>query len=314
MVGLVLVSHSRALADALVGLLRQVASPDLPVAVAAGIGDDRSEFGTDAVEIMEAIQSVYSEEGVLVLMDLGSAVLSAKMALDFLPPEMAEKVRFCGAPVVEGAVAAAVQIGLTSDLDTICREASAALGPKREQLGQEESVSTAPLPVTDEAAETITLTLTNLHGLHARPAAKFVQTAGRFAANVTVTDLTNGKGPVSARSLNAIATLGAIENHQICISASGEEARLVLAALKALIEDNFGEAPATAAAEEKLVEIREVTTEGGALKAVPISEGYALAPLYKYQAQRPPIPTSPADNPEAEWTRLQAAWRALSGR
>ena len=307
MVGLVLVSHSRALAEALVGLLRQVASPDLPVAVAAGIGDNRSEFGTDAVEIMEAIQSVYSDDGVLVLMDLGSAVLSAKMALDFLPPEMAGKIRFCGAPMIEGAVAAAVQIGLTADLDAICREASAALAPKREQLGQEESVSIAPLAVPDEAAESIILTLTNLHGLHARPAAKFVQTAGRFAANVMVTDLTNGKGPVSARSLNAIATLGAIENHQICISASGEESRLVLAALKALIEDNFGEAPAAVAAKEKPVEVHDVTVEGGALKAVPISEGFALAPLYKYQTQRPPIPAHPAENPEAEWTRLQAA-------
>jgi multiphosphoryl transfer protein len=307
MVGLVLVSHSRALADALVNLLRQVASPDLPVAVAAGIGEDRAEFGTDAVEIMEAIQSVYSEDGVLVLMDLGSAVLSAKMALEFLSPEMAGKVRFCGAPMIEGAVAAAVQVGLTNDLDMICREANAALSPKREQLGQEESLSSAPLPVPDEAAESITLTLTNLHGLHARPAAKFVQTAARFAANVTVTDLTNGKGPVSARSLNAIATLGAIENHQICISASGEEARLVLAALKALIEDNFGEAPAASAAQERPVAIQEVTTDGGALRAVPISDGFALAPLYKYQAQRPPIPTDPAENPEAEWTRLQAA-------
>ena len=223
MVGLVIVSHSRALADALVGLLHQVASADLPIAVAAGIGENRSEFGTDAMEIMEAIQSVYSDDGVLVLMDLGSAVLSANMALEFLPPEMAEKIRFCGAPLVEGAVAAAVQIGLTNDLDAICREANAALAPKREQLGQEESASNVQLPVPDEAAESITLTLTNLHGLHARPAAKFVQTAARFAANVTVTDLTNGKGPVSARSLNAIATLGAIENHQICILASGEE-------------------------------------------------------------------------------------------
>ncbi|MGE5377007.1 MAG: phosphoenolpyruvate--protein phosphotransferase [Bacteroidota bacterium] len=308
MVGLVLVSHSRALADALVGLLRQVASPDLPIAVAAGIGEDRREFGTDAVEIMEAIQSVYSGEGVLVLMDLGSAVLSAKMALDFLPPEMAEKVLFCGAPMIEGAVAAAVQIGLTSDLDIICREANAALAPKREQLGQEESVpGAALLPVPDEAAESITITLTNLHGLHARPAAKFVQTAARFAANVLVTDLTNGKGPVSARSLNAVATLGAIENHQICISASGEEARLVLAALKALIEDNFGEAPAVPGAVDAPVEVHEVVTESGVIKAVPISDGYALAPLYKYQAQRPPVPTEPAGNPEAEWTRLQAA-------
>ena len=312
MVGLVIVSHSRALADALVGLLRQVASPDLPVAVAAGIGENRSEFGTDALEIMEAIQSVFAEQGVLVLMDLGSAVLSAKMALDFLPPEMAGKVEFCGAPLVEGAVAAAVQIGLGTDLASICREANAALAPKREQLGQEDSTSTAPLPVPDATAESIILTLTNLHGLHARPAAKFVQTAARFAANVTVTDLTNGKGPVSARSLNAIATLGAVENHQICISASGEEARLVLAALKALIEDNFGEAPTESISQEKPADIHEIAAQGGAIKAVPISDGYALAALYKYQVQRPPIPTQPAENLEAEWTRLQAALESTS--
>lgn len=307
MVGLVIVSHSRALADALVGLLRQVASADLPIAVAAGIGEDRSEFGTDAVEIMEAIQSVYSDSGVLVLMDLGSAVLSAKMALELLPPEMADQIRFCGAPLIEGGVAAAVQIGLTDDLDAICREASAALLPKREQLGEESSEAGAPSSVPDEAAESITLTLTNLHGLHARPAAKFVQTAGRFMANVTVSDLTNGKGPVSARSLNAIATLGAIEGHQIHISASGEEAKLVLAALKVLIEDNFGETPAGVAAREQPTEEHEMLPESGALKAVPISDGFALAPLYKYQTQRPPIPTHPAENPEAEWTRLQAA-------
>jgi len=309
MVGLVIVSHSRALAEGLVGLLRQVASPTLSVAIAAGIGENRSEFGTDAVEIMEAIQSVYSEDGVLVLMDLGSAVLSAKMALDLLPPEMADKIRFCGAPLVEGAVAAAVQIGLTNDLDAICREASAALAPKREQLGEESDESNAPSLVPDEASReaSITLTLTNLHGLHARPAAKFVQTAGRFMANVTVADLSNGKGPVSARSLNAIATLGAIENHQIRISASGEEAKLVLSALKVLIEDNFGEASVESMLEEKPTEISKFVEESGSLKAVPISEGFALAPLFKHQASRPPIPTHPAENPEAEWTRLQAA-------
>jgi len=309
MVGLVIVSHSRALANALVGLLRQVASTELPIAIAAGIGEDRSEFGTDAVEIMEAIQSVYSEEGVVVLMDLGSAVLSAKMALELLPPEMAAKIRFCGAPLIEGGVAAAVQIGLTNDLEAICREANAALAPKHEQLGEESAAPAAPAAAPDEAARgaSITLTLTNLHGLHARPAAKFVQTAARFMANVTISDLTNQKGPVSARSLNAIATLGAIENHQIRIRASGEEAKLVLAALKVLIEDNFGEAPAGTAVEQQPVEIHKLMPESGALKAVPISDGFALAPLYKYQAQRPPIPTHTTENAEAEWTKLQAA-------
>ena len=281
MVGLVIVSHSRALAEALAGLIRQVASTDLPIALAAGIGEGRGEFGTDAVEIMEAIQSVYSDAGVLVLMDLGSAVLSAKLALDLLPPAMGEKVRFCGAPLVEGSIAAAVQIGLASDLDTVCREANAALAPKREQLGQEDSGSAPPPPAPDEGAESITLTLTNLHGLHARPAAKFVQTAGRFMANVTVTDLTNGKGPVSARSLNAIATLGAVEHHQIRISASGEEARRVLAALKALIEDNFGETAAASVPRQPSVEVQTVVAESGALKAVPISDGFALIQIVR---------------------------------
>ena len=307
MVGLVIVSHSRALADALVGLLRQVAATELPVAIAAGIGEERNEFGTDAVEIMEAIQSVYSEAGVLVLMDLGSAVLSAKMALDLLPPEMVANIRFCGAPLVEGAIAAAVQIGLGSDLETVCREASAALGPKHEQLGEQDSEPTASISVIDEAAESITLTLKNQHGLHARPAAKFVQTAARFMATVTVMDLTNGKGPVSARSLNAIATLGAVENHQIRIGASGEEAKLVLAALKVLIEDNFGEIPAVSIPDKRPVEPLSIVEESGAIKAVPISEGLALAPLYKYQSEHPPVPTHPAENPEAEWTGLQIA-------
>jgi len=65
MVGLVFVSHSRALADALVGLVSQVTVTDIPIAVAAGIGPARQDFGTDVIEITEAIKSVYSPDGVL---------------------------------------------------------------------------------------------------------------------------------------------------------------------------------------------------------------------------------------------------------
>ena len=310
MVGLVIVSHSRALADGLAGLVRQVSPTPVPVAVAAGIGEERGEFGTDAVEIMTAIQSVYSEDGVLVLMDLGSAVLSAQTALDLLPPEMREHIRFCGAPLVEGAVAAAVQIGLNSDLESICREASAALAPKREQLGEAQAepvtVQAAPLG----ASESIELTLINLHGLHARPAAKFVQAAASQPAEVTVTDLTNGKGPVSARSLNAIITLGAVENHRIRIDASGAGASKALAELQALIADNFGEAPAEARAEApRATQKPAAPAQAGkdALAAIPISEGVAIGPLFRYQPPLPPIPQEPAQDTAAEWTRLQTA-------
>ena len=69
----------------MVNLIKQVSPADVPIAVAAGIGPVRQDFGTDAVEISEAIQSVYSEDGVAILMDLGSAILSAEMALELLP-------------------------------------------------------------------------------------------------------------------------------------------------------------------------------------------------------------------------------------
>ena len=146
MVGLVLVSHSRKLADALLTLIRQVAPAEVPIALAAGVGPDRQEFGTDALEISEAIQSVYSPDGVLVLMDLGSAILSAQTALELLPEEMHPNVRFCSAPLVEGAIAAGVQSSLGSDLETVCREARQALSPKREQIGD---LPEEPLPLNE---------------------------------------------------------------------------------------------------------------------------------------------------------------------
>ena len=80
-------------------------------------------------------------------------------------------------------------------------------------------------------------------GLHARPAARFVQTAGQFDANVTAQNLTAPAGPVSARSLNGVATLGVQQGHDVLIKASGPQAAQVLAALRDLAERNFDEPP-----------------------------------------------------------------------
>src|SRR5262245_55249768 len=103
MVGIVLVSHSHALAVAARDLALGVSGAKAPIAVAAGAGENHSEFGTNAVEIMEGIQSVMSDEGVLVLMDMGSAILSTETALGFLDESTRAKVRCTGAPFVEGA-------------------------------------------------------------------------------------------------------------------------------------------------------------------------------------------------------------------
>ena len=90
---------------------------------AGGLNMPDHPIGTDAVLVMEAIDRAWSDDGVLVLMDLGSAVLSAEMALDLMPEERRSNVLLCEAPIVEGAVAAAVTAKLGASLDRVAREA-----------------------------------------------------------------------------------------------------------------------------------------------------------------------------------------------
>ncbi len=124
MVGIVLVSHSRTLAEGLAQMLAQVSGGDVPVAVAAGTPDGR--LGTSAPLIVDAIRSVDGPDGVLVLLDLGSAALSVELALEDLEPEERARVIVSGAPIVEGAVVAAVQASTGSPLEAVAREAAAA--------------------------------------------------------------------------------------------------------------------------------------------------------------------------------------------
>ncbi|WP_376789371.1 HPr family phosphocarrier protein [Thermoflexus sp.] len=87
----------------------------------------------------------------------------------------------------------------------------------------------------------VTLTLTNAVGLHARPAALFVQTAARFRSNITVRNVTRGTPPVNAKAILAVLTLGAEHGHVIEIVAEGPDEADAVAALKALVESRFGE-------------------------------------------------------------------------
>ena len=104
-VGLVAVSHSLALADAAVALAREMAG-EAPIEVSAGLDGG---FGTDAAAIAAAVGAADRGAGVVVVMDLGSAVLSAELALELLDdPGLAERVVLCPSPFVEGLVVAAV--------------------------------------------------------------------------------------------------------------------------------------------------------------------------------------------------------------
>jgi dihydroxyacetone kinase phosphotransfer subunit len=120
-VGIVVVSHSGQVADATVALVRQLANLDDggPRLIAAGGLDDGS-VGTDAVRIADAIRSADAGAGVVVMADLGSAVLSAFTALEeLLDADAASRVAISGGPLVEGTFVAAVQASAGDALDGV---------------------------------------------------------------------------------------------------------------------------------------------------------------------------------------------------
>jgi dihydroxyacetone kinase phosphotransfer subunit len=124
-VSLVLVSHSRQLAEGVRELAAQMTQGKVRIAVAGGTADGR--LGTDATAILGAIEEVRGPDGVLVLVDLGSAVLSTQMAIEQLADGQG-RVLLSNAPFVEGAVIAAVEASIDGDLDAV---ATAALGAQQ---------------------------------------------------------------------------------------------------------------------------------------------------------------------------------------
>jgi len=113
MVGLVLVSHSPEIAEGTAELVRQMAGE---VEIEAVGGDAEGGFGTDPEKIKAAIENLEADE-VLVIMDLGSAVLAAETVLEMLSTEDRETVTLVDAPFVEGAFAAGVSASAGSDAE-----------------------------------------------------------------------------------------------------------------------------------------------------------------------------------------------------
>ena len=124
LVGIVVVSHSARIAAGTVELARQMAGDDLRIEAAGGMAD--GSLGTDAAAIMAAISAAEGGAGVLVLMDLGSAVLATQTALELLGDDVAARVRLSGGPLVEGAVVAAVQASVGDDLAAVLAAAEEA--------------------------------------------------------------------------------------------------------------------------------------------------------------------------------------------
>lgn len=116
MVGIVIVSHSQKVAEAVVELTTMMADG---AAIAAAGGLEDGTFGTSYEKIKNAIDSVYSEDGVIILMDMGSAVMTTEMVLEEYDND---KIKMVDAPLVEGAVAASVSSLFGSDMASIIDE------------------------------------------------------------------------------------------------------------------------------------------------------------------------------------------------
>lgn len=313
MIGIVIVSHSATLANGVRELVEQMTQGVVPVAVAGGIDDPENPIGTDAFKVQQAIETVFSEEGVLVLMDLGSALLSAETALEFLTEEQRARVRLSEAPLVEGALAAAVQATAGSDIDQVLAEARGALAGKAAQLKISDAEEAAPPAFQRETAPTTEkyLLIRNRLGLHARPAAQFVRTAARFQADINVRNVTQEIGPVNAKSINQVATIGARQGHEIAVAATGPEAEAAVAALSALVKANFGES------EADLEPMAGTPQPGppapmaeGERSGIPASPGIAVGPAVIHKIAPVAVPEHPVDDPRAEWQRLDQAIQA----
>lgn len=121
MVGIVVVSHSAELARGVVELAAQMAGPDVRIEAAGGGPDGR--LGTSEALVREAMARAQNGEGVAVLADLGSSVLTVRVVLE---DDSHEDIRLADAPLVEGAVAAAVMASAGGSLDQVLAAAEEA--------------------------------------------------------------------------------------------------------------------------------------------------------------------------------------------
>ena len=128
-VGLVLVSHSASIAQGLAELVGQVAGPDVAIVTAAG--GPGNTLGTDGGRVLEALRSADSGAGAVVLVDLGSSLLSVRAAFEELDAEEAGRVVLADSPLVEGAIAAGVIASTGASLADVVAAAEEARGARK---------------------------------------------------------------------------------------------------------------------------------------------------------------------------------------
>ena len=129
MVGVVIVSHSQKVAEGIREMALQMARPGQKIIAAGGM--ENGNIGTDVTRVSEAIIAANTGDGVAVMVDLGSAVMTTETVLELLSEEFRETVKIADAPILEGAISAVVEASLGSSLAIVVRTAEGARNLKK---------------------------------------------------------------------------------------------------------------------------------------------------------------------------------------
>lgn len=199
-VALVIVSHSATLASGVIELAEQMA-PNVAFFEAGGLAG--GGIGTSLDKINSALDAALAGgRSAVILADLGSAVMTAETAIEFLDdPDL---VKLVDAPLVEGAVAAAVAAEQGGSLDQVAAAAESANGGP--------SDAAEPSPVSGRE-----VVIADAAGLHARPAAKLAAMAALYDAEITVDN-------ADAQSVLGLMSLGKRQGDTVVVDATGPEA------------------------------------------------------------------------------------------
>ena len=235
-IAVLLVSHSDKIAEGTRDLAAQMAPGVLIVAVGGMPGGG---LGTDFEGVSAALADAGARaEGVVVISDLGSAVMTVESALDFADEELASRARLADAPFVEGAVAAAVTAHGGGTLDEVLASAQYAGSTFAVSDGQGGPTGALP-PHGEEPMSGVTsgphqVEVRNPLGIHARPAAVLSRLVAGFDARVTI-------GGVNAASVLELMKLGAVAGQVLEVDAHGPAASEAIAAVVEAIAGGFGE-------------------------------------------------------------------------
>ena len=233
---LVLVSHSADVATGTAAIAAQMA-PDVVLLPAGGIPEG---IGTSVDLVMVAVEEGLAAvsgdgSGVVVMTDLGSAILTTDLVMEMIDEDDAVRVLVPGAPFVEGTVTAAVKAQQGGSLEEVAAAATEAMTPAGPGATSAAPAGGGPV-ATDRAADEVvaTVVVRNPLGLHARPAALVARTVADLGVPMTI-DGSDGA------SVLGLMSLGATAGRELTIRASGPGASAAVESVVALIEEGFGE-------------------------------------------------------------------------